>query len=81
MTNAITLDECRSYATRENMIKGVAKFGLDNFAAPGEIPMRYIETRNADGRWTAVFLVSEYFNRNKTGGYIGIASQHGFMSI
>lgn len=83
MNNVITLENCKAYATEANLDKALAKLGLDNFTSGGEFQfaMRYIKCRNAEGRWTAVFMVNEYFRINKTGGYLGIASQHGFMSI
>lgn len=82
MHNAITLTDCRSYATEANLHKGLKKLGLDDYRdEPHFMPCRYIIARTPDGRWTAIFLASAYFAANKTGGYIGFASQHGFMSI
>jgi len=79
--NVITLENTRSYASESNLMKGLQKLGLDNVTMGGDFPCRYIITRTPEGRWTAVFLVSEFFNRNKMGGYIGFASAKGFMSI
>ena len=82
MTNNISLEDCKSYATEANLDKALAKLGLDNYShGDGTVPCRYIKARTADGRWTAIFLASQFFNVNKTGGYIGFASQHGFMSV
>ena len=81
LRHVITLENCRSYATEANLDKALAKSGLDNVTMGCDIPCRLIKCRNAEGRWTAVFLVSEFFNRNKTGGYVGFASEHGFMSV
>lgn len=72
MNTEILLNDVKSYATEANLRKALAKLGLDNWA-------RYMVTRTADGRWTAIFMVTEYLNRN--GGYAGFASQHGFMSL
>jgi hypothetical protein len=71
MKTKITLEDTRSYATEENLIKAIEKFGLTS--------IRHIISRTPDGRWTAVFLVSEWVNKN--GGYVGVASQHRFMSV
>lgn len=78
----IDLKDCKSYATEANLDKALAKHGLDNYRMEeGHVACRFIKCRNAEGRWTAVFLVSEYFSRNKTGGYVGFAATHGFMSV
>jgi hypothetical protein len=80
--NEIHLDDCKSYATEANLEKALSNLGLDDWReSDTQMPCRYIKCRNAEGRWTAVFLVQEYFNVNKTGGYVGFAAQHGFMSI
>lgn len=81
MTNVLTLDQCKSYATEANLDKALKRFGLDAYGHEGEMPCRYVKARNAAGRWTAIFMVTEYFNVNKTGGYIAFAAQHGFMSV
>ena len=83
MKTEITLNEVRSYKTEANLDKALDKLGLKDFR-DGEksfVPMRYIKTKTPDNRWTAVFLVSEFFNRNNTGGYVGFAAEHGFMSV
>lgn len=68
----ITLDEnTRSYATKENLIKGIERFGIGH--------IRHIVCKTEDDRWTAIFIVSAYLNKN--GGFAGIASQYGFMSV
>jgi len=41
------INSCRSYATRENLKKNLAKLGLDKH--------RPIIVRNDQGRWTAIF--------------------------
>lgn len=83
MQTRITLETCRSYATEANLMKGLEKLGLNNFTMgeEGFMPCRYVVARTPDGRWTAIFLVSEFFNVNKTGGYVMFASYHGFMSV
>ncbi len=81
MQNHLSIDDCKSYATEENLEKGLKRLSLDNVTMGERVPCRFMKVRNAEGRWTAIFLVSEFFNVNKTGGYIGFASQHGFMSI
>lgn len=78
----ISLDDCKSYATEDNLRAALRRLGLDEYKDEETfVPCRFIVTRKRDGRWTAIFLVSEYFRRNKTGGYVGFASQHGFMSV
>lgn len=81
MTNHLDINTCKSYATEANLDKALAKLGLDNYGYEGECPCRFMKVRNAEGRWTAIFMATEYFHRNNTGGYVGFASQHGFMSI
>lgn len=79
--HVITLENAKSYATEANLRKGLVKLGLDELTMGEQHACRYIIARTPDGRWTAIFLVSEFFNVNKTGGYVGFASQHGFMSV
>jgi len=82
MTNVLSIEACKSYATEANLDKALNRLGLDSYRCDERhVPCRYMKVRNSEGRWTAIFMVSEFFNRNKTGGYIGFASQHGFMSI
>lgn len=82
MTNNISLEDCKSYATEANLDKALAKLGLDDYRVDeGGVACRYIKARTADGRWTAIFLVNQFFNVNKTGGYVCFASQYGFMSV
>lgn len=79
--NVITLENCKSYATEKNLDAALEKFGLNDYSDGYSFNLRFIKCRNADGRWTAIFMVSEFFSVNMTGGYVGIASQYGFMSI
>lgn len=82
MTNAISIEACKSYATEANLDAALARLGLDAYTTePGQMPCRYTKCRNAEGRWTAIFYVSQFFAANRTGGYVCFASQHGFMSI
>jgi hypothetical protein len=82
MNNVITLENVKSYSTEANLHKALAKYGLNDYRdAEDHAPMRYIVCKTPDDRWTATFLVSEYFRRNNTGGYVGVASQYGFMSL
>lgn len=71
--NNIDISVAKSYASEANLDKALARTGLDS------VGCRYMKVRNAEGRWTAIFLVSEYARHN--GGYIGFAAQHGFMSV
>lgn len=81
MNNVITLENSKGYATEENLIKGIKRVGLDYYTEGFAIPMRYVVARKPDGKWTAIFLVSQFFDSNNTGGYVGVASQYGFMSL
>lgn len=76
MTNAIEVNDetTRTYATKANLIKGIEKYGLAEFE-----DLRYVIVRTESGRWTAVFLISAYLAKH--GGYAGIASQFGFLSV
>ncbi len=74
MTNRINLENCKGYATEENLVKGLARLGLDDYDN-----CRYIVARTPGGRWTAIFMVTEWARHN--GGYIAFAAQHGFMSV
>lgn len=73
MQTIISLDDCKGYASEANLKRALARTELDS------IGCRYIICRKPDGQWTAIFLVSEYLRDR--GGYVGFASQHGFMSI
>ena len=65
------IDDCKSYATEANLLKALERFSLIN-----ENP---IVVRNREGRWTAIFSIAQTSMRN--GGYLGFASQHGFMTV
>lgn len=81
-SNKITLENCKSYATEANLEAALRRLGLDNYTEDdGGIPCRYIVARTPDGRWTAIFLASQFFRANKTGGYVGFASEHHFMTV
>lgn len=79
----LTLESCKSYKTEANLDRALVRIGLDCFTMGEEkySPMRYIKCRTPDGGWTAIFMVSEFFRINNTGGYVGLASEHGFMSV
>lgn len=68
----IQLDGCRSYATEANLMKALEKFG---FAED-----RPLICRTRDGRWTAVFGM-HLSGLAREGGYIGVYSSQGFMTI
>lgn len=82
MTNNINIDDCRSYASEKNLDAALAKLGLDDVSTTlpsGKTTCRYMKVRNSEGRWTAIFLTTEYLRH--VGGFVGFASQHGFMSV
>jgi hypothetical protein len=62
------LIEVSSYVSLANLNKALEKHGILNH--------RHLTVQTIDGRWTAIFPAS-----NITGGYLGIYSQHGFMTI
>ena len=72
MKTTITLENCKTYASEANLMKAIERLELDE--------IRHIVCRAPDGRWTAIFLVTEWINLRK-GCYLGVASQHGFMSV
>lgn len=78
----ITLEDCKGYATEANLRRALTRLGLDEWEGEsrhGPVTLRYMVARKPDGQWTAIFLVSEFLNH--CGGYVGMASQHGFMSV
>lgn len=79
MNHVIDLHKVRSYTTEANLLRGLEKLGLDNYTDGDSRPCRYIVCRTPSGRWTAVFLATEYLRNH--GGYAGFAADHGFMSI
>ena len=67
------IDNCKSYATEENLYKAINKAGFTK-----EMD-RFIVVLNRKGRYTAIF--SQHSERIKNGGYIAIYSQYGFMMM
>ena len=49
----------RSYGSEANLMRELSKRGYDEAGMP-----RYIVTRTPEGRWTAIFLVSEWLRKN-----------------
>jgi hypothetical protein len=47
MANRMNIDESKSYATEENLMKALQKLKLDTFD--------YLVVRNKEGRFTAIF--------------------------
>lgn len=80
--NIITLENSKSYATEANLHKALKKYGFDEYREHENCtPCRFIIAKTPDNRWTAIFLLSEHFNSNATGGYVGVFSEKGFMTI
>ena len=73
MTNTITLENAKGYKTEANLTRALERLGLADHEA------RRIIARKPDGTWTAIFMATEWLNKN--GGYVFFASQHGFMSV
>lgn len=72
-TNELTLETVTSYASEANLRRALARTGLDTHGC------RYMVVRTPEGRWTAIFMATEWLRAN--GGYVGFAAQHGFMSV
>jgi len=68
MNIQMNLDECKSYATEENLNKALKKFGFDTH--------RHVVARTRDGRWTAIFPQS-----NIQGGYLALYACKGFFTL
>jgi len=74
MTKVITLENAKGYKTAKNLQKALERTGLANIDG-----CRCIVCNKEDGTFTAIFLVSEYMNKN--GGYAGFAAEAGFVSV
>lgn len=68
----ISIADAKGYATEANLARAIERAAL-----PSEL--RYFICRKPDGKWTAVYLVSEYLRQR--GGYVMMAAQHGFTSV
>lgn len=45
-------------------------------------PMMFVVIQHPDNnRWTPVFLLTQFLQTNECGGYIGVVSQMGYISI
>ena len=69
--NALNIDTAKSYATEENLMKGLKAMGLDT--------LRPLVVRNRAGRFTAVFGL-QISGLAKTGN-VTLAARHGFPTI
>ncbi|QIG68102.1 hypothetical protein EVB55_167 [Rhizobium phage RHph_Y68] len=67
------IDNCRSYATEENLYKAINKLGFSR-----EMD-QFIVVCNRKGRFTAIFSNSS--PRLCGGGFVAVYAQHGFMTI
>lgn len=67
--NSENVTTVRSYATEEGLMKGLKKFGFDED--------RFLVVKTLENRYTAIFSVSNFSN----GGYIGLYSSKGFMTM
>lgn len=73
----INANVIKSYATEENLIKALDKLKINDHP--------HLTVRNAEGRWTAVFLHSN-FNRQWLWGkegmsYLAFYAEKGFMTV
>ena len=81
MSNIINIDTSRSYKTEAGLHRAIEKHGLDNLVGSKNYPLRYIVCQNSQSRWTAIFLLGDWFRSNDEGGYAGFIAEKGFMSI
>jgi hypothetical protein len=68
----MNIDTAKSYATEANLEKALERFG---FAA-----YRHVAVRNREGRWTAIFPLSEITGKGGC-GYLGLFASKGFKTI
>lgn len=66
----INIDNMKSYATEANLMTALKKHGIDTH--------RFIVVCNRSGRFTAIFSLAA---NNFKGGYIGVYSDHGFLTL
>ena len=61
MTSQIAVEwkYTRTYGSEANLMKELKKRGYDEVGMP-----RYVVTRTPEGRWTAIFLVTEWLRKN-----------------
>lgn len=76
----------KSYESYENACKVAQKFCdkalEDHPHFKDSFPLEYIPVFMPNiHRWVLLFRVSEFFRRNKNGGYIGFAAEAGHWSI
>lgn len=67
-----TLNKAKGYATEANLMKALERTGLNEW----DLARTIIIARKPDGKWTAIFCL-DY----SKGGYIALASQHGFVTV
>lgn len=68
----------KSYANRTNLLKALEGFGFTEAKGHRHFIMGTLgEDGQPDGRVTAIFPASNF----SKGGYIGLYSQHGFLTL
>jgi len=67
--NLDVIETCRDYSTRANLEKALERLGFEDH--------RHVVVCNTKGRFTAIFPASNFHD----GGYIGLYSQHGFLTL
>ena len=72
MPKTISLESAKGYATEANLMKALGRTGLKDW----DLARQIIIARKPDGAWTAIFCL-DY----SKGGYIGLASQYGFVTV
>jgi hypothetical protein len=66
--NILDIDNCKSYATQENLLKALKKHQISDF--------RYLVVKNTQNRWTAIFPFS-----NIKDGNVTLFARYGFMTL
>lgn len=73
----INVPTVKSYATKDNLAKGLAKLGVADHP--------HVVVRNDAGRWTAIFPFSNYSIEFLWGGqrqcFIAFYAELGFMTV
>lgn len=76
MAYDLDIPTIKTYATRENLVKGLTKLGIANHP--------HIACRNSEGRWTAIFPQSNFGRKDvfpQGMCYIAFYASLGFMQL
>lgn len=79
-----TVKSYKTYAVAEQKAEEARIKGEQSFMLSDDqkfVPMMYVIVQRSDGRFTPVFLMTQFLRINECGGYIGVFSQMGYISI